>query len=284
MDVSEITRVLRASDDYGIINAYPYIRHTDQEIRHARDKIARNLRNARHNRLTNSADYELANNKLEIAYQAIRLETNKEKIRMNTINKERPITSEQEKCPVDLQGLRDLRDSARERTMKLNKNGKPTGNTIKALTDELLRLISRETDLDVETCDTAYLDKTWSHSELGNRLLASGHILDSREYARTVDPFNNTGRCVRWAAHTRFGKDADDRASYPTAGLHMIRIGGDMVERYVKHKDTILPKLGATWFPNIEDKEIQTLQLAKTTTVPPNHPPTPTTEINRPTP
>ena len=66
----------------------------------------------------------------------------------------------------------------------------------------------------------AWLDLRYTygtHSKVGERCVAAGHITCPREYARTLDPFLGFGKViVKEVAIGRFGTDFDDSGCYST--------------------------------------------------------------------
>ena len=60
-------------------------------------------------------------------------------------------------------------------------------------------------------------------------------------YAKGFDPFGSVwGRHVRYLALARYGYDFDDAAAYPTAGLEIIDLGRQEVQRFVTNKKIVL--------------------------------------------
>ena len=82
---------------------------------------------------------------------------------------------------------------------------------------------------------TAWLDLQYSfgkHSKVGERLVASGHIVCPREYALSLDPFAGFGRIVKEVALGRYGEDYDDAACYPSITAAIVPIGSRMANLF----------------------------------------------------
>ena len=177
------------------------------------------LRDAQAQGLSDAKRYLIACEKVREATYQLSNTTRRKHLAAQARRDSRPTTYERT-GPVDLEGLRQLSTSPLANTPRKNKLTGATetiGDLARHLHDRI-----EPTNTTLPPPDTAWIQKKWRHSELGDHLLAAGHITASRNYAHTIDPFANYGKPVRWAAHARFGEDFDDRASYPTASNAMI--------------------------------------------------------------
>ena len=94
---------------------------------------------------------------------------------------------------------------------------------------------------------TAWLDLQYTygtHSKVGERCVAAGHITCPREYARTLDPFSGFGKLVKEVAIGRFGTDFDDGTCYPTITAAIIPVVSHMAELFTAYKQNILVAIG----------------------------------------
>jgi ribonuclease HI len=100
----------------------------------------------------------------------------------------------------------------------------------------------------------AWLDLRYGYgtqSQLGRRLVASGHIRLPREYSTSTDPFLGFGKVVKEVAIARFGHDFDDQACYPNVTAATIPIGSQMADLFTTHKNHILLAIGQKYFPDL---------------------------------
>ena len=152
----------------------------------------------------------------------------------------RPI-SKKSRCRVAVRELRSLVGSDRPaaQTPRTRDDGKP-GKTPAQEASSFLRALKAKIPggLPADAQDVEH-DIQWRHAQLADLLIGAGHILQAREFADGLDVFK-AGKVARWEALGPHGNDLDDRAAYPTAGLHMIPIGKEMVETYLQHKNAIL--------------------------------------------
>ena len=256
-EVSEITRVLRtlrSGDAFGTLNIYvdltggrppDSISNADVASQHA--VVIRRLHQAKTNHLSDWKRHARAVTGVSAALRQIQSKRHRNTLYATIVKAGRHTTCSRA-GPVDVHGLRELARSTAGRAPPLDKQGRPTGKTLGQTATALTDAVAAVTSADLASVDHVFLDKKWRNSVLGERLWASGHIIAQREYATTLDLFQDWGRQVRWAAHARFGLDLDDRQSYPTAGLHMIPVHRDKVDVYITHKDTIHAALGWKWW------------------------------------
>jgi hypothetical protein len=117
-----------------------------------------------------------------------------------------PVTSSIQ-CVIHASALRTLLASP-----AATAPGRSSGVTIG---DEILELLSASSESSLHP-DLRTLHIEYTHSERGARLVASGFVRYSREYAIGPDPFR-CSKLVRVAAFGEVSHDFDDAVSFPTA-------------------------------------------------------------------
>ena len=149
---------------------------------------------------------------------------------------------------IDLKALRAFIADPISAQMFVNEEG---NGVQKSLREQAITMIGLIQPIPAPTDEEVWVNIKYKFSAVGERLWEAGHVLGSREYAIGFDPFKNWGRTLRHIALNRFGYDFDDAAAYPTASLFMIEEGREICELFLKHKELILMRIGAYYFPEV---------------------------------
>ena len=117
-----------------------------------------------------------------------------------------------------------------------------------------------------DTDSTAWLDLIYGYgtqSQLGRRLIASGHIVRPREYATCTDPFLGFGRVTKEVAIGRYGDEYDDKQCYPNVTTATIPVGSRMADLYTSYKREVLLGIGRKYFPHLHAYPREQMDRAK---------------------
>ena len=92
---------------------------------------------------------------------------------------------------------------------------------------------------------------SYRHSRLAERLIAAGHISESREYAieQQKDPFR-LPRSLRKIALGRSGVDFDDKAAFPYAKMALVRPCKNAIQTFLTHREPIMTQMGEYLLPD----------------------------------
>ena len=251
VDVSEITRVLRCTDPFGVLNLHLDRTLSNKDVAITRDATHQLLCTAREQRLSDYKRFAQAADMVTAAGTHLRNKTMRDST-IRTLETAEPDSTSSGTCPIDLRSLRSFISSPEGNRQRHNDDGTPKGQTHAQAATHLLDSIARALQRDITQEDEVWLPIEWRLGQgTAARLFASGHIIAAREFAKGADPFKGYGRLVRWEALSRFGSDCDDVACFPNAAVHLIRVHRENALRYVRHKDTILPALARQWWPHL---------------------------------
>ena len=250
-DVSEITRVLRCTDPFGVLNLSLDHSLSNADISAAGNETRLLLQSAH---AQWGSDYKRINDAKAAVTSACKHLRGKaaRDTAIKTIECTEPDPTASGTCPIDLASLRSFITSPEGNKQRYNDDGTPKNQTHAQAAAHLLESVEQSLQADLSQTDVAWLPITWRYGRgTAARLIASGHIIMAREFAKGADAFKGYGRLVRWEALSRFGRDCDDVACFPNAAVHLIHIHQANALRYVQHKDTILSALARQWWPHI---------------------------------
>ena len=244
MEVNECERIIRSSDELGILNLDLNVSLTDLQVKQAwkealdlvsTDDSATEIRKV------------IAREKLRTAAQTIGKSSARNKI-IRKLSNAPPIVTHETWCPIDLKALRDFIASPESLELYSNSDGTARNGTYREAATNMINAISTPPPSVQE--DVTWVKIKWKYSRLAERLIASGHVQSSREYAIGFDPFKGWGRKLRHLALRRFGFDFDDAAAYSNASLFFIEVNQSICKQYLDHKDLILKRIGRYYFPS----------------------------------
>ena len=238
----EISRIERTTDPFGTLNLIPVHCITNEQIEQAEKETEKEIDKVREETGTER-------------WQRAREKTKNDATILKSVTKRKNIVAALDKanitwsieCPIDTRAVTDYIQSTTsdiDHGQDSNNKGKTRRKTAK----QLIQRVTQEGKTDTQGNHWIHID--WSHCAIGRRMVAAGHITQSREYAKGTDPFK-CGTIIRQIAMSKFGLEGDDAGSFPNAGVQMCPIGKSTCEIFTENRDSIMKQLGECYFPHL---------------------------------
>ena len=237
----EADRIIRATDAFGALNSIP-IRLDPSSIETLYRRSEARLYGDTHPRAREAASRIFA------ARSLLKKPDAQKKLRDSLWGRQRP-TTRTLRCAVDTIRIKQYIGKAGPDAdlVPNHKDGTPYGCSKRQMMRDLLACVTEESFAGMG----GFVDLTYRHSRLAERLIAAGHITESREYAMEIekDPFR-LPRTLRKIAIGRSGKDFDDKAAFPYAKMALVGPCKNAVRRFLNNREAIMTIMGNYLLPD----------------------------------